>query len=309
MNNIRKCTFHGGHNADSCKHATKWSNLRLIIEKSIELWMTHRWIVEHMPRLERYFYPEETEAGLKWNDLFEIFKTFVKETKTLQDEFKGKIKILVWMETEMLWPNAVQDINKLRQEHELDYLVWSVHHVYDIPIDFDIETRNEAVKKAWSEQNLQRKYFWSVLENIRNCKPEVIWHLDLIKLWSNENNENFDPSKDDVIVSLVDQIISEVVSYWWLFEVNSRAYKKWLTEPYPSSWIMKKILEKWWELTVWDDSHWIDDIWFKYNETIKYIKENWFNNIVALEKIEDIPYNENEPMSRFKKNIIKLDYD
>ena len=281
MKKIDKFTFHWWHSSEYCEHADKDIWLVDVIIESINKWMKFRGLIEHMPRIREFFYPEEVDAWIQWDELFHRFEEFVKIAKMIKWEYSHKIKILVWMETEMLWMDSIWDILKLKKKHDLDYLVWSVHHVNNYAIDFSSEIRNEIKNDLWWEKEIQLEYYKSMLKLVKWARPEVIGHLDLIKLWS---DKDFDPSTDDDVSWLVDEIINEVNSYWWVFEVNTRAFKKWFSTPYPSPWIMNKILEKWWELTVWDDSHWVTDIWFKFKKAIKYTKEHWFEYVVVLKE-------------------------
>ena len=274
-------SFHWWHCKPTCHGAEDWSNMLAVVHKSMIMWMRSRWISARMPRWKRYLYPDEGQARVRTADTFDNFQIYVHNAWILQRQNRGKISLLVWMETEYLWEKPIVDIVDIIRKYNFDYIVWSVRHIFNIPIDYDKDERQKALEKAWWERGLQVEYYKNLLWVVVWTSPEVIWHFDLINLWS---DTGFEPHLDEKISSLVDQIISFVVAYWWVFDVNSKAYEKWLDHPFPSPWIMKKIFAKWWELTFWDDSCWINDIWFWYERALDYIRSFWFSYIVALEK-------------------------
>ena len=79
----------------------------------------------------------------------------IKESNKIQD-----IQLLVGMEIEWIHEDTLNDIHQILKEcNGIDYLVGSVHHVHEIPIDYDQEMFELAITKASSIDQLFQDYF------------------------------------------------------------------------------------------------------------------------------------------------------
>ena len=122
--------------------------------------------------------------------------------------------------------------------YPVDVVVGSVHHVHTIPIDFSKQMYQQALgKSGGSAELLYEAYFDAQYDMLRELKPLVVGHFDLIRLYSDFPDVSF---KDfPQTWSKILRNVAFVVDYGGIFELNSAALRKGLTDPYPNLQICK----------------------------------------------------------------------
>lgn len=164
-----------------------------------------------------------------------MFGCFVTEAKRLQEKYKDKICLLVGLETEYIRKSELSDIQKLRDQYSLDYVVGSVHHVDGIPTDFSYELYEKAEETLGGTEKIFCKYFDQQYDLMTEVKPEVIGHFDLIWLYRHKFIAT------DIILEKIERNIDYAISYGAIFEINTAgaSLRKKLGHPYPQRWILK----------------------------------------------------------------------
>lgn len=189
-----------------------------------------------MPRFRtRDLYPEESD--LTPADLEKTFDDYVKEARRLQREYQDRIKLLVGMETEFINRESLDRALSIKEQYKLDYLVGSVHHILEVPIDFDEPTMKTAedvsVNKLAGEcphgatEEAFRVYFDAQFEMLQALKPAVVAHFDLIRLFRASH------PLSEVVWDKIRRNVAFVVSYGGIFEINTSAWRKGLPYAYP----------------------------------------------------------------------------
>ena len=69
-----------------------------------------------------------------------------------------------------------------RSCHDFDYIVGSVHHVNGISIDESGELYRAAVDASGGFEPFAERYYDTVRHMIEGLRPEIVGHLDLVKL-------------------------------------------------------------------------------------------------------------------------------
>jgi histidinol-phosphatase (PHP family) len=152
---------------------------------------------------------------------------------------------LVGIETELIeQSNTFQLLDQTLTRHQdtLDYLVGSVHHVNQIPIDFDrpmfdrallsFESTNHSLEPLY---RLCEAYFDAQHTLIERYRPEVIGHFDLCLLF----NPDLDLQAEPAVWTKIERNVRLAISYGALFEVNSASIRKGWPTPYPSPPILQ----------------------------------------------------------------------
>ncbi len=282
-------SYHGGHSGEFCAHADRES-LTAILAEYVRKGFSHIGITEHQPRTSDHFYPEERKLGFAPMDLFNIFREYFDTARSVQDQLKDKINLLVGFETEVCGVEPYEVIMHLKMRLKPDYIVGSVHHIDDIPFDFSEALYAKAIDHCGGIEKLYTAYYDAQYELITRCRPEVIGHFDLIKIFSP------DYEYSSALQDAARRNIREAVSYGAVFEVNSRAFKKGMDEPYPGRMILQMIAESKGQITLGDDSHGISQVGLHYDKAIPIVKE-YFNSVVAFDK----------PNGTLEKVILPLD--
>jgi len=269
-------SYHGGHSGDFCDHAEDL--LEDVVLAYIKKGFKNFGIADHQPRTEEFLYQNEIDLGHNSTDLFFAFDEYVKKAKSLQKKYRMNANILVGFETDMCGKNPLKLIDDLRSRYGPDYIVGSVHHVKNVSF-YNKEYYEQAIKICGSLEKLYENYYELQYDLIMECKPEVIGHFDFIKLFS----EDFEPSEN--VIKLMERNIEAVISYGGVFEVNSRAFKKGLKEPFPGRKILKMIKEMDGLITLGDDSHSASQVGLHYDKMIPIVKE-FFDEVVAFKRTE-----------------------
>ncbi|RGB25455.1 polymerase/histidinol phosphatase-like protein [Rhizophagus diaphanus] len=279
---------HHSHSGQFCQHATEM--LEEIIQEAIKKKFIVYGLSEHCPRYRiEDLYPEESH--LQPLDLSKTFEEFVKEARRLQEKYKSQITLLVGLESETITSSSTSEVLDLIEKYSLDYVVGSVHHVHETPIDFDLEMFEIALSKSSSnkqriennpEENLFAEYFDSQYQMLQNIKPIIVGHFDVIRIY----RPNFIFS--DLIWKKVERNIDYVVNYGGLFEINSAGFKVGLPDAYPQRDILQLILKKGGKCTISDDSHGVLRVAMHYDRLYNYLKEMNINVLYYLDyNIED----------------------
>ncbi|KAG0058564.1 histidinolphosphatase [Linnemannia elongata] len=304
-------SFHS-HSGQFCMHAK--GTLEQVVQSAIDRRFTTYGLSEHMPRYNPdQLYPEESHLTVQ--DLENMYDQFLLEAVRLQSKYQDQICLLIGLETEYFNRDSLGLVRTLRQSHrqyqlrpsqddsttagvtavelpQVQYIVGSLHHVHGVPLDFSQELYLKALetvgKGSW--ETLFREYFDAQYEMLQGLEPEVVGHLDLVRIFfgaikgchhghghghehqdeqeksGQESNQN---SLTEELWTLVKRNVDFVIDYGGLFELNSRAWKKGLADAYPQRDILEYILSKNGRVTLSDDSHGPDDVGMFYNPELK----------------------------------------
>ena len=114
----------------------------------------------------------------------------------------------------------------------------SVHHTLTIPIDYDREMYVQARDLAGgTDEQLFQVYFDEQYDMLRQLKPLVVGHFDLIRLKSDDPERSF--TQWPAVWERILRNLDFVASYGGLLELNSAALRKGMKEPYPKAEICK----------------------------------------------------------------------
>jgi histidinol-phosphatase (PHP family) len=175
------------------------------------------------------------------------FEAFLNESHRLRRDYPSTLKILVGLETEYISPLDIDRLSKLLQTHEgrIDYIVGSIHHINEIPIDFDFDTYRRcldnvpvpahATDLTETDQEHERLgtfldiYFDAQFELLSKFHPEVIGHIDLCRLYTPDIQLHDFPHAWDKL----ERNVKFAAAYGALFEVNAAAFRKGWNTAYP----------------------------------------------------------------------------
>lgn len=113
----------------------------------------------------------------------------------MRHEYRDRIRLLIGLESELIYPEILDNVQELIQRHSLDYIVGSVHHVEGIPIDYDMSTYQRAEQAAHAEwirlqggdvgdstptEAIFLRYFDLQFEMLQRLRPAIVGHFDLV---------------------------------------------------------------------------------------------------------------------------------
>lgn len=295
---------HHSHSGTYCCHAS--TPLDEMIQTAIDKKFKTFALTEHVPRLDREFiYPEEEHLSV--NDLINTFDSFIEHARIFQKDVNSDdsniTNLLVGFESE----GGINDDHlnmclEYKEKYNVDLVVGSVHHVDGIPIDFDLNEWNRALKEIGNGDiiELYFQYFNYIYKMIDVLKPEIVAHFDLIRLFTPLEMEIKDLKSIKRIWDIIEKSIDLIVKFDLLVELNSSAIRKGWPTPYPKPDLFKFMIEKGVKFCLSDDSHKFDQIGLNYYKVLDYLKDFnveslWFYTIEKGEVLKkEMPVSEFE---------------
>ncbi len=267
-------SFHGGHSGEFCRHAN--GSLAEVLESACERGFSVYGVSEHAPRLRSEdLYPDEED--LTPADLARIFSAYVECARSLQEELRGRLEVLVGFETEMVPPEGwLEWMNELRGA-AFDYTIGSVHHVGDIPIDMTSERNVHAAEQMGGMSALHRAYFEQLARMVSDFRPTVVGHFDLIRKFDGTN-----PSFDASTWPAIERALEAVRESGALLDVNAAPPRRGLGPPYPLEAILERAREMEIGVTLGDDSHGPTDVGIGLDACLKAISAAGYQEVHCL---------------------------
>ncbi|KAK9894473.1 histidinol phosphate phosphatase H [Cystobasidium minutum MCA 4210] len=271
------------HSGQFCRHAK--GQLEEVVQEAIHKGFTVYGLSEHVPRYRvEDLYPEEADLTLE--ELERTFDAYVEEASRLKQTYSNRIELLIGLETECITQESLTHLQSLLKKHEdtISYIVGSVHHVNGIPIDFDKETFDKALRSFPNVEGglsqldqLFCAYFDAQFNLLRLCQPEVIGHIDLCRLYLPQAS-----FEEDEVWSRVTRNVECAISYGALFEVNAAAFRKGWKTAYPAQDVLELILSKGGRLTLSDDSHGPHAVGLHYKDAHQYLVKSGVSDLYFL---------------------------
>lgn len=228
---------HHSHSGQFCPGHAK-DSLEEVIQTAISKKMQVFCLTEHMPRHKEDFYPEEIEVGQTedWHESNEA--AYWEEAQRLRTKYASQINIIIGFECDWIRPESKDLIDRSLSRFPFEFFVGSIHHMHTVPIDFDRPMYESAREAAGgTDERLFEDYFDEQLNMLKELKPLVVGHFDLIRLKSDDMERSFKtwPGVWDRILRNLDFI----ASYGGMLELNGAALRKGMSEPYPKAEICK----------------------------------------------------------------------
>ncbi|EJU01619.1 histidinol phosphate phosphatase H [Dacryopinax primogenitus] len=277
---------HHSHSGQFCAHAK--GTLDEVVRAAIDKGFHTYGLSEHCPRYrDQDLYPEETAAGLDHQALTTTYELFLKEAHRLRVLYASSIDLLVGIETEYITELDLQGTAQLLARSgdgcKIDYVVGSVHHVNEIPIDFDEPTFERAIASfgsADAQVNTTAflcSYFDNQYELMTRLKPQVIGHFDLCRLY----RPNLKFEEYESVWEKIKRNVDYGVEYGALFELNAAAFRKGWETSYPGPDVLNLIIQSGGRLCLSDDSHGPQAVGLNYHRLPGYleaagVKELWY---------------------------------
>lgn len=170
---------------------------------------------------------------------------------------------------------------------KLDFTIGSIHFVgrTDIrfwEIDNTLDVFKEGLDKIFKGdlRAAITEYFNLTREMVRMSQPDILGHLDKIKI--NAKNFSFDES-EPWYVAEVEETLKALRGTETIIEVNTRGlYKKKSDNTYPSPWILERILDYNIPVTISSDAHHPEDLTREFEATSSMIRDIGFKEVSVL---------------------------
>lgn len=287
------------HSGQFCPGHAK-DSLEDIIQTAISKGMQTFAVTEHMARShDTDRYPEEVSPSpsshffytkplqIEADHTIPLLRTrheaFIIEADRLRKLYADQIKILIGFEAEWIRPSYAPLIEELAANPHVDYFIGSVHHVHEIPIDYDAGFYEKARRAAGgTDGRLFEDYFDAQFEMLTVLKPRVVGHFDLIRLLSDEPDRDLRSMKG--VWEKVVRNLRVVVRQGGLLEINSSALRKGLKEPYPGRTVCEEFVKMGGNFTLSDDSHGASQVGTNFMRAFEYLESLGVKELFLFER-------------------------
>ncbi|MBN2481506.1 MAG: histidinol-phosphatase [Bacteroidales bacterium] len=223
-----------------------------------------------------------------WNMPLEKLQDYLSTINRLKSRYKGHIQVYTGLEIDYIeghWGYAGSFLKEL----PLDYRIGSVHYLDRLPdgsffcFDGKPEGFFEKIELLYKNdfKAVIRKYYHHVRQMIKYDTPDIIGHLDKIKM-HNTVRKYFDENEKWYVRELEDTIdlISEKKC---IVEVNTRGlYRHDPPMLYPSQWVLEYMFEKNIPVMINSDAHHPSEIDTGYDFAAKVLHETGWDTLRIL---------------------------
>lgn len=252
------------------------SEMKVYCEKALELGFHSLGFSDHAPVLFNNSYSIPIEK----------LDAYFKSIKALKKEYQHKLKIFTSLEADYI-PGKTFDFNYFREAAPIDYIIGSIHLVYHQKRDKmwfidggDQQIWDQGLKDIF-DGDIKRgvqAFFEQSMEMIESQKPEVIGHLDKIKM---HNQGRLFSTRDKWYQDLVAACLISIKKQNTILEINTRGlYKGRCTELFPSLEIALKAQDMGIPLLLSSDAHLPAELNGAYEEVIQTLKTQGINELV-----------------------------
>jgi histidinol-phosphatase (PHP family) len=246
------------------------------VHEAIELGMSQIGFSSHAPM------PFATAWSMKNDELLIYSKTI----KQLQKAYWNKIRVWLSLEVDYI-PGVTKPVSWFREETSADFIIGAVHMVANPEkevrssrdlwfIDGPFEGYEEGLNNVFGG-NIHlavEAYFAQMIEMIRTQKPDVVAHIDKVRM---NNKQRFFFEGDGWYLDLVKETLHAVKEAGSILEVNTRGlYRKKCRSYFPSVDILQMAYQLEIPVLVSSDAH-------QPSELLGYFRE-------AAEDLQSIGY-------------------
>jgi len=250
------------------------------VERAIELGFHTLGFSSHAP------VPFDNIFAIREEQLEEYFKTI----RNLKTKYKDQINILLSLEIDFI-PGITKPFEYFKIAGDLDYTIGGVHLIkkkgieelwfIDGPVQERYDQGIQILYKGHGRQGVEA-YYNQVLEMVTTQKPDIIAHLDKIKM--HNKNRYFSEEEGwykDLVWKTLKFIASETNC---IIEVNTRGlYKKRADSYFPSPEILEQVHHLKIPVTLNSDAHHPDELDKYFPEAVEMIKDIGFKELVSFE--------------------------
>ena len=254
------------------------------VKKAIEYKMHSLGFSAHAPL------PFEAHWSIKKENLPEYCNTI----KALKEKYAEQIKIYLSLEMDYI-PDMTVSFADYISQYKLDYSLGSIHLVrYKNNnelwfIDGPQEGYIKGLKDIFND-NIQlavKSFYEQTCEMIKTQKPQLIGHLDKIKM---NNKGRFFNEDEQWYKDIVHDTIKYIASTDSIVEINTRGIYKHRTESlFPSDFIIKQCYQYNIPICVNSDTHVPNELINYFDETFEILKHIGYKKIYYFENGNWLP--------------------
>jgi histidinol-phosphatase (PHP family) len=213
---------------------------------------------------------------------------YSKEIEFLRQKYGALLELYLGLEVDYI-PKAISPTDPAIQQLNLDFTIGSVHFV-DASTEgkpWEIDNTTKIFKAGLSDifaDNIKKaikRYYELTRKMLKKNTPDILGHLDKIKI--HNKNEHFFSEKEKWYKKEIQDTLEVVAKVGCVLEVNTSAiYKKGLSDPYPSYWVLSEALEQQIPIMINSDAHSNDKITQQFAEVAQKLLKIGYREVRIL---------------------------
>ena len=244
---------------------------------------------DHSPvPFENTFAIREEEVLEYGQTIKELQQSEIVNRKSEIRNLKSEINILLGLEIDYI-PGITRSFEEFRKLLSLDYTIGSVHLVRNSdPLSLwfidgpDIAIYDKGLQEVFNGDIRKgvTAYYGQIREMVAGHKPDVVGHLDKIKMY---NRGRYFSEDDAWYVRQVDETLDIIEETGCIVEINTRGlYKKRSDTLFPGPAILKKLLARNIPVTLSSDAHKPHELSLLFDETKDLLSGIGFRDLMNL---------------------------
>ncbi len=220
----------------------------------------------------------------EWSLTPESFKQYVQDARYLIEKYKNNIDLYLGLEIDYI-PGHSEDFESFITNTPLDYHIGSVHLVrhsesgkiwfIDGPVEGYIKGVDEIFNGDY--RAAVTAFYRQTIEMINTQKPQIIGHLDKVKM---HNKQRWFSTSESWYQKLVDETLEATAKSKSIIELNTRGfYTGKIDQYFPSTKILEQCLEMGIPVMVNTDAHHPSQLDKHFNEAHQLLKKIGFKNV------------------------------
>lgn len=215
---------------------------------------------------------------------------YYDEIRRLQREYAGRLDIYCGLEADF-FPDIFSEVQSLYSEYQWDYIIGSIHFIGVRPDGrrWCIDGTHEEFLAGWRELTgcdplaPIRQYFETTREMVRVMKPDVIGHVDKIKI--RHRPDCLAPDTHPFFRRQLMDTLEEIAATDCIVEVNTRGIQKEQTPDYfPGKWAIAEMQKMGIPVTISSDAHTPDALAFGFDRTETMLRESGYRTVMMLKE-------------------------
>lgn len=237
-----------------------------------------------------------SHSPLPFNNPFSLkeerFSEYLTTLESLRKKYRGSITVLTSLELDFI-PGISEDFGKYATPGLLHYTLGGVHLVKSRDMDKiwfidgpHQERYDEGLKELFGGdiRKAAGVYFEQLLEMIVTQKPDIIAHMDKIKM---HNKDRYFSEDEKWYREFVWKTLKAIAGAGSVIEMNTRGlYKKRCDTFYPSAEILEQALHLKIPVTVSADAHLPEELDGYYQEAYNLLKDIGFREVACYDEKE-----------------------
>jgi len=214
---------------------------------------------------------------LSWGERYCIAKAnipaYIAEVRAMQVKYKDQIEVVLGLE---------QDVNSaLDNRSDYDYIIGDLHDVCCEGEHYAVDSNREIMQHTidtffgGDATAYAKAYFADYAQKIKDLKPDVLGHFDLVTKFSLMNEE------DPVYLSAAKEALIASLEVTPIIELNTGALSRGLRPIYPAVYLLDEVKAHGGRLTLTADSHHIDHLTFYFDEAREIMKSRGINSMLV----------------------------